>query len=451
MTRSAWLLIAGCVVVLGLIGLQITLRMQAVAGSADRIVLWHAYIGKEAEVLLELVAAYNADPELNGGVKVEVLSVAFGNFPDKLTNALPRGQGPDIFIYAHDRLEDWKAKGLLAPVDFWIQPGDIADFAPDRVVSAFVRENRLYGLPLTAKNLALYVRRLPDGTDVAARVLGLNARKEWTYKSFHKLATDLTRPCPWNTGLKCYGLGVQADDAYHHAMWLHAAGGSYLDAQGRPDTLSPPHEQAALRVQQLAGAHGRSVVPPELSYPLMSDMFIKGEIAMVISGPWFQSQLDPAQVPYTVVDFPEVDGRYPAPFLSLEGLYLSARSTRPDAAMRLMKYLAGAESSRLRAQKAGQVPIRSAVADSMRQECRTNPQCSFDRFFYSQFLEIAAKSVVMPATPEARVMWPPYTKALTAIVRRNAGVRAALKEADWEISRYVGACAAAGARAGGAR
>ena len=83
----------------------------------------------------------------------------------------------------------------------------------------------------------------------------------------------------------------------------------------------------------------------------------------------------------------------------------------------------------------------------MREECRTNRQCPFDRFFYSQFLEIAARSVVMPATPEARVMWPPYTKALTAIVRRNADVAGTLKEADWEISRYIGACTA-GAQGG---
>ncbi|MBU1069247.1 hypothetical protein KJ975_06720, partial [Myxococcota bacterium] len=126
-------------------------------------------------------------------------------------------------------------------------------------------------------------------------------------------------------------------------------------------------------------------------------------------------------------------------------------SSKPDAAMRLMKYLAGADSARLRAQTAGQVPIRAAVADAMRTECRTNHQCAFDRFFYSQFLAIAAKSVVMPATPEARVMWPPYTKALTAIIRRNARIRDALSEADWEISRYIGACAGGSTRAGGAR
>jgi len=444
MTRAAWLWIAGGVAVLGLVALQVTLRLSAVAGSADRVVLWHAYIGSEADALMSLVAEYNADPELNGDVKVEVLSVAFGNFPDKLTNALPRGQGPDVFIYAHDRLEDWLAKGLLAPVDFWVRPEDVGDFAPERALTAFVRENRLYGLPLTAKNLALYVRRLPDGTDVAARVLALTTSDEWTFEAFHQLASDLTRPCPWNTGLKCYGLGVQADDAYHHAMWLHAAGGSFLDDRGRPDTRSPAHERAASYAHTLAGPHKRAVVPPELSYPLMSDLFIKGEIAMVISGPWFQSQLDPSKVPYTVVDFPEVEGRYPAPFLSLEGLYLSARSHKPDAAMRLMKFLAGKRSAELRARTAGQVPIRASVADALRGECSTDHRCPFDRFFYGQFLQVAEKAVVMPATPEARVLWSPYTKALTAIVRRGANLKEALAEADWEISRYVGACAAKG-------
>ncbi len=440
MTRGTWIAIAVCLVLAGLIALQAALRMQAVAGTADRIVLWHAYIDKESDALMELVAAYNADPALHQGVKIEVLSVAFGNFPDKLTNALPRGQGPDLFIFAHDRLEDWLNKGLLAPVDFWIQPEDIDDFSPALALSAFLRGNRLYGLPLTAKNLALYVRRLPDGTDVAARVLSLAQQKEWNYENFQKLARDLTRPCPWNPKLRCYGLGVQADDAYHHAMWLHAMGGSFLDAEGMPETKSPPHDQAAKLAHELAGAHPSAVVPAELSYPLMSDLFMRGEIAMVISGPWFQSQLDPSKVPYTVVDFPMVGERYPAPFLSLEGLYLSSRSTKPDAAMRAMKYLAGAHSAELRARKAGQPPVRGRVASAMKAECRNNPQCDFDRFFYAEFLQVAQKGVVMPATAEARVMWPPYTRALASIVRRNRDIRAALDEAAWEISRYVGAC-----------
>lgn len=441
MSRQTLLAVIAVGVVAALLGLQGFLRIQATSGSAERIVLWHAYIGHEAETLLELIRQYNADPNLNGGVKVDVLSVAFGNFPDKLTNALPRGQGPDVFIYAHDRLEDWKAKGLIAPVDFWIQPQEVADYRPEMVVDAFIREHRLYGFPLTVKNLALYVRRLPDGTDVAARVLDLQTRNEWTFEAFLKLARELTRPCPWNTNLKCYGLGVQADDAYHHAMWVHAAGGAFLDARGLPDVLSDAHRKAAEWSWKLSGAHQDAVVPPELSYPLMSDLFIKGEIAMVISGPWFQSQLDPQKTPYTVVDFPFVEGRYPAPFLSLEGLYLSARSRKPSAAVRLMKFLAGAKSAEMRARMAGQVPILQTVADAMRRECETNRACPFDRFFYGQFLQIAQKGVVMPATQNARMMWPPYSKALAGVIRRNESIVKAFREADWEISRYVGACA----------
>jgi len=441
MSRQTLLALVAVALVAGLLALQGFLRMQAAAGSSERIVLWHAYIGREADALLDLVRKYNADPQLNGGVKVDVLPVAFGNFPDKLTNALPRGQGPDVFIYAHDRLEDWKAKGLIAPVDFWVQPDEVADYQPEIVLDAFIRDHRLYGFPLTVKNLALYVRRLPDGTDVASRIRELQTQGAWTFESFYKLARELTRPCPWNTSLKCYGLGVQADDAYHHAMWVHAAGGAFLDAQGLPDVLSDAHRKAAEWSRKLSGAHRDAVVPPELSYPLMSDLFIKGEIAMVISGPWFQSQLDPQKTPYTVLDFPMVDGHYPAPFLSLEGLYLSARSRRPEAAVRLMKFLAGAHSAEVRARAAGQVPIRRTVADAMRRECETNRDCPFERFFYGQFLQVAQKGVVMPASQNARMMWPPYSKALAAIIRRNEDIYKALREADWEISRYVGACA----------
>ena len=32
---------------------------------------------------------------------------------DKLAVAVPRGNGPDLFIFAHDRLGDWATSGLL--------------------------------------------------------------------------------------------------------------------------------------------------------------------------------------------------------------------------------------------------------------------------------------------------------------------------------------------------
>ena len=48
-----------------------------------------------------------------------LVALPFGAFDSKLETAIPRGNGPDLFIAAHDRLGHWAASGLLEPVGFW--------------------------------------------------------------------------------------------------------------------------------------------------------------------------------------------------------------------------------------------------------------------------------------------------------------------------------------------
>lgn len=427
-------------VILFLIGLQSWLRFSAVSGRSQRIVMWHSYIGKEETVLKEIVAKYNADPALNQGYKIEILSVSFGNFPDKLTNSLPRGQGPDIFIYAHDRLDDWHSKGLLAPMDFWADKDLLGDLTPPQTVDAFIKKNRLYGIPLTAKNLALYYRTLPDGTSPEQEIRALMKTGKWDIKNFKELAKKYTRKCPWNSSLKCYGLGYMADDAYHHAPWLHASGGRFVSEDGKIQIKTPEAIDAAKIAWDLAGDHAGAVCPPELSYPLMSDLFNRGEIAMVISGPWFMSQIDMKKVKFSVTDLPSSQGRYAAPFLTIEGIYMSSRAANPEAAFRAIRYLTGEASAELRARNAGQMPVIKTVQNRMRGECITNRECPFGKFHYEDFYRIANKSIVMPSSAEARILWSPYTKALAAIVRRNVKPEKALAEAAWETEKYLGAC-----------
>ena len=45
-----------------------------------------------------------------------------------------------------------------------------------------------------------------------------------------------------------------------------------------------------------------------------------------------------------------------------------------------------------------------------------------------------------PATPMMRMLWQPYDKVLTAVIARGEDPEKALKEADWEVSRTLGAC-----------
>jgi catechol 2,3-dioxygenase-like lactoylglutathione lyase family enzyme len=51
------------------------------------------------------------------GVTVKLVPLPFGAFDSKVETAVPRGNGPDLFIAAHASLGKWDAMGLVQPVE----------------------------------------------------------------------------------------------------------------------------------------------------------------------------------------------------------------------------------------------------------------------------------------------------------------------------------------------
>src|SRR5687768_16653458 len=69
--------------------------------AADKLVMWHSYRGAERAALEKVVAAWNATKP---AAEVELLMIPYQAFADRITAAIPRGKGPDLFVFAHDRL-----------------------------------------------------------------------------------------------------------------------------------------------------------------------------------------------------------------------------------------------------------------------------------------------------------------------------------------------------------
>ncbi|HEY4058708.1 MAG TPA: extracellular solute-binding protein, partial [Kofleriaceae bacterium] len=68
------------------------------------IVLWHAYQGEEREALAAAAARWNdAHPDM----PIELVGVPYSGYGDKLSSAIPGGNGPDLFIYPQDRIGGW--------------------------------------------------------------------------------------------------------------------------------------------------------------------------------------------------------------------------------------------------------------------------------------------------------------------------------------------------------
>jgi arabinogalactan oligomer/maltooligosaccharide transport system substrate-binding protein len=93
-----------------------------------------------------VVAAFN-QASAGKGIKATTLAVPFDAFADKITAAVPRGKGPDVFIYAQDRLGGWiEAGNTVEPLDFFLDAPTKGRFLPT-TLEAMTYGGSTYGLP----------------------------------------------------------------------------------------------------------------------------------------------------------------------------------------------------------------------------------------------------------------------------------------------------------------
>ena len=97
------------------------------------LTLWHSYRGAEQDALLEVIEAFEATEP---GVAVDVVPVPYDVYANKITNGVPRGNGPDLFLFAQERTGAWADAEIIAPLDGLVD-GDALRGLPERMVDAF--------------------------------------------------------------------------------------------------------------------------------------------------------------------------------------------------------------------------------------------------------------------------------------------------------------------------
>src|SRR5262244_1091704 len=237
-------------------------------GRAAELVVWHAYRAEEKAALEKVVAAYNAKQKV---VTVTTLAVPYDAFADKITAAVPRGRGPDIFIYAQDRLGGWiEAGNTVEPIDFYVDDALKGRFIPTTVEALTYRGN-LYGLPLDYKVIALIHNK---------KLLKTPPK---TTGELVKVAQGLT-----NKAAGKFGLAWSYGDFYYVASLLNGFGGGVFDKATRP-TMNAPENVKALDL--LVKWEKGGFMPAEPSSALITSLFNEGKAPMVFSGPWFLGEV----------------------------------------------------------------------------------------------------------------------------------------------------------------
>lgn len=385
----------------------LVLALALVAGCGQTrepgVVLWHAYTGMERNALEQTAARWNQQhPE----TPLTLVAVPHDSFADKLTSAIPRGNGPDLFIYADDRIGAWADSSTIEPIEFWVDDAR-ADRFSTQAMTAMAYHGSLWGLPLAVKSVALYVR-----TDLV--------------KTPPKTTDELIALAPAMKKSAGFALAYANVDLYGHAPLLHGFGGKVIDDDGSLAIATPEAAEAMAFARELV-ADG--VAPADTQLPMVASLFNAGKAATAISGPWFIPDIA-ANVPWQVVTLPVLSptGKPMMPFLGAESILMSAYARDKSAAFAVMDALTSDDAALVRARVARQVVANPAAY--------ADPEVARDpvlRTFRAQL----EHTVPMPKVEAMRLIWTPYQNALGEVLAGRSAPGTQLLNVEAEVQKYL--------------
>ena len=352
---------------------------------AESVVLWHSYRGAEEAALEQVIDRLR---QRRPDLEIEVLALPHDSYASKLTTAIPRDNGPDVFIFAHERIGGWADAQIIEPLTDHLEPGELDAFLPATVEPLRYRD-QIWALPLAFKTLALF--RNPE----------LLPRAPLTIQS---LVSDAERLRERGV----YGLAYLHELFYFHAAWIGGFGGAMWNDEGEPGFASPESLEALAFVRDLVD---RELMPEEPNGALIAELFSTGKAAAVISGPWFLGEL-PAGTRFELSVLPPMvpGGMSPRPFLSDEAAFIARGASSPEAALAVVRFLAGPESALIRARVGRQVV---AHTDAWR-----DPEIAGDPLL-ATFRLAAETALPMESAPRMRTIWEPGDLMLKKAFRRG--------------------------------
>lgn len=380
--------------------------LPALAAAQKEIVIWHGYRGGEKAAFEQVVENFN---KANAGkIKASTLAVPYDAFADKITAAVPRGKGPDVFIFAQDRLGGWVVAGnTVEPLDFFLDD-KIKGRYLKATTDAMTYQGNTYGLPLNFKVVTMiYNKKLVPNPPKTTAELVAQAKK--------------------NTGGGKFGLAYWYSDFYYHAALMNGFGGGVFGPNRKPTVNSPQNVKS---LDYLVGWKKQGFMPGEPSTALITTLFNQGKAAIVFSGPWFLGEVS-KDVDYGLAPLPTINeaGNKPMrPWITVEGVYIAAPSKNKQEAFEFLKYVTDVPAAKVLALEGRQTPANKGVyADS---QVANDP-------ILKAFRQQVDVAVPMPNLPEMSMVWTPVTTAMNTIAQGTATPKQAMDRAQKEVVERI--------------
>ena len=363
----------------------------------------------QAQTPLRLLVWINGDKGYNGLQKVgdafaqvsgvQVVVQHPEGAPDKFQAAAAAGKGPDIMCWAHDRVGEWAKSGLVVP----LRPSRrVRDEIDDASWRAFTYRGQVWGYPLAIEAIGLIYNK------------ALVAQPPATFDEVIALDRQL-KPQGRSAILWAYNNSF--------FTWPLLAGpGGFVFGRNAAGELDPRvvgvNNAGALQgAQLLERLISDGHMPRGARYAEMEAAFAKGQVAMMINGPWAWDNVRKVGIDFGVAAVPGLAGRPAKPFVGVLGCMISAPSRLKDVAREFIEnHLLRIDSLKL---------ISADVALGVPANKAYYAELSADPRIAATMVNARAGEPI-PNIPEMGRFFPAIDAALEAITNGRQAPRAAL-------------------------
>ena len=391
------------------------LALRRVAACVLAAALAGAPLAQAAEPL-KLLVWINPDKGYNGlqkvgdkyardtGVSVTVQHP--DDAPSKFQAAAGAGKGPDIFCWPHDRAGEWAKSGLIVP----IKPRQaVHDQIEDSAWAAFQYQGRTWGYPLSIEAIGL----------IWNKAMLKQAPRTWddVVAIDKDLATHGKKAILWDYNKSFFSWPLLAGSG-GTIFARKSDGGLDTDSVG---VNAPGAVQAMTMLQGLIKS---GVLPKGAGYSEMEGAFNRGEIAMMISGPWAWDNVKKSHIDFGVAPIPSVNGHEPKPFVGVLGCMIAAPSRNKDLARDFLEhYVLTLEG--LRTINAD-VPLGTPANKAFYDELKSDPHIAAT-------MDNARRGEPVPNIPEVGKFWTAMDAAFEAVTNMRQSPQDALDGAKARI------------------
>ena len=322
------------------------------------------------------------------GVALDVVQKPTADIKTDFIAQAPTGEGPDLIVGAHDWTGELVSNGLISPIEL----GDKGKLA-DNTIAAFQYDGALYGVPYAVENIALVrnnkiLQDTPDTFDaLIEQAKGAGAE----FPAIIQVGDqgDAYHMYPIQTSFGAPVFKSNADGSYTNELGMEGAEG----------------EAFATYLKKLAD---EKVVSVSMGGDQAKQAFLDGKSPYMITGPWNTAAFTEAGMDISVLAVPSAGGQPSAPFLGVQGVYLSSKSENGVLANQFLDYMATTEAQQKLFDLGGRVPADTSVAEGITDE------------LLAGFAEAGKNGQPMPSIPEMAAVWSHWGNTQVSIINGQA-------------------------------